>query len=74
MDILDKEKVKLLIKDYGPLEVLREIREAMRECADEYSDEGLKERAYEAAEVAELLSEVNDIAGSGSPVITDDIV
>jgi len=74
MDILDKEKIRLLIKDYGAIEVLREFHEAVKECADEYSDLGFKDRAYEAAEVAELLASVEDVAGAGSPAVTDDIV
>lgn len=74
MDILDKEKMRLLIMDYGALEVLREFRETLKACADDYSDQGLKERAYEAAEVAELLSDVEDVAGAGSPDSTVDIV
>lgn len=70
MDVFDKERLRLLIKDNGALAVLKELRLALKECADEYSDLGIKERAYEAAEIAELLAEVEDVAGSGYP---DDI-
>lgn len=58
MDILDKEKMVLFIRDYGAREVLREFREALQACADDYSDLGLKERAHETVEVMELLSKL----------------
>ncbi len=61
MDILDKGKVRLLIKDYGARHVLAELAEAMKDVADEYSDMGLKEQAREAIEVAELLSDVHTV-------------
>ncbi len=60
MDVLDKEKMLLLIKDYGALAVLEEFREALQVCADDYSDLGLKERAHETVEVIELLAKLND--------------
>lgn len=59
MDILDKEKVRLLIKDWGAREVLKEFVEALEERADSCSDMGLKEEAREAAELAELLADVH---------------
>jgi hypothetical protein len=66
--------LKTLINEYGARETLKGFIEALKSCADEYSDLGLKARAYEAAEVAELLSDVEDIAGAGSPEPSDDIV
>jgi len=60
MDILDKEKMVLLIKDYGARVVLSEFREALQVCADDYSDLGLKERAHETSEIIELLAKLND--------------
>jgi hypothetical protein len=61
MDILDNEKIRLMIKDYGAKEVLNEFRKALRSMANEYSDMGLKEQALETIEVAELLSDVHDV-------------
>lgn len=61
MDILDNEKIRLMIKDYGAKEVLREFRSALRDLANDYSDMGLKEQARETIEVAELLSDVHDV-------------
>lgn len=61
MDILDKEKVRLLIKDWGAREVLREFVEALEERADQCSDMGLKEDAHEAAELAELLAGIHTV-------------
>lgn len=74
MDQAHVYDIKTLINEYGAREVLKGFRQALKECADEYSDLGLKSRAYEAAEVAELLSDVEDVAGAGSPALTDDIV
>ncbi len=61
MDVFAKEKVRLLIKDWGVREVLSELRLALKELANEYSDLGLKERACEAADVAEILGDVRDV-------------
>lgn len=66
--------IKVLINEYGARATLKGFIEALKSCADEYSDLGLKARAYEAAEMAELLSDVEDVAGAGSPETTDDIV
>jgi hypothetical protein len=74
MDSTHVYVIKTLINEYGAQEALRGFRQALIECADEYSDLGLKGRAYEAAEVAELLSDVEDVSGAGSPAETDDIV
>lgn len=74
---MEKEQLvalKALINEYGAHETLKVFIQALEECADEYSDLGLKDRAYETAEVAELLSDVEDVAGAGSPEPTDDIV
>jgi hypothetical protein len=58
MDILDKDKLRLLIKDWGAREVLLEFIEALGEHADQCSDMGLKEQAQDATELSELLSGV----------------
>lgn len=52
--------LKKLIQDYGAKEALKVFRLALSECADDYSDLGLHERAKEAVEVAELLSSVHN--------------
>lgn len=74
MDQTHVYDIKAIINEYGAREALRGFRQALKECADEYSDLGLRDRAYEAAEVSELLSDVEDVAGAGSPDVTDDIV
>lgn len=56
MDILDKDKIRLLIKDWGAREVLLEFVEALEDHADECSDLGLKEQSRDAAELSELLA------------------
>lgn len=61
MDILDNEKIRLMIKDYGAKEVLNEFRKALHDMANDYSDQGLKDQARETIEVAELLGDVHDV-------------
>lgn len=61
---MDKEHrydIKCLINEYGARATLKAFIQTLEECADEYSDMGLKERAHEAAEVAELLAGVNTV-------------
>ena len=53
--------IKCLINEYGARGTLKGFIEALRDCADEYSDMGLKERAHEAAEVAELLASIHTV-------------
>jgi hypothetical protein len=67
-------ELKTMIHEYGVHETLQSFIEALESCADQYSDQGLKERAYEAAEAAELLSGIKDVVGAGSPDLTADIV
>lgn len=57
---MDKEKMKLFIKEYGAREVLKNFHEALKECADDYSDLGLRERAQEAASLADALDYLHD--------------
>lgn len=64
MDILDKDKVRLLIKDWGAREVLLEFIEALEEHADECSDMGLKDQARDSAELSELLAGVATVLSS----------
>jgi hypothetical protein len=53
--------IKCLINEYGARATLQGFAQALKECADEYSDMGLKERAHEAVEVAELLAGVHTV-------------
>ena len=55
MEKTDLFKFKLLINEYGAAVTLKLFAQALKECADEQSDLGLKEQARETAEVAELL-------------------
>lgn len=61
MDKQDLYTIKTLINEYGARATLKGLVAALEECADEFSDMGLKERAREAAEVAELLSDVHTV-------------
>jgi hypothetical protein len=64
MDILDKDKMRLLIKDWGAREVLLEFIEALEEHADQCSDMGLKDQAHDTAELSELLAGVATVLSS----------
>jgi hypothetical protein len=55
MDIFSAQNMRLLIKDYGASEVLKEMIKALKDCADDYSDLGLKDKAIEASEMSEML-------------------
>lgn len=48
-----------LIRQEGVKGAVRSLAAAMREFADEMSDQGLKERALEAAEVSDILGDVD---------------
>ena len=61
MDKHDLYDIKALINEHGARHTLKAFIQALEECADEYSDMGLKERAREAAEVAELLAGVHTV-------------
>jgi len=52
----DLYQLKALINEYGARGTLVAFIKALEENADEYSDMGLKERAREAAEVAEAMA------------------
>lgn len=58
MDPLAKERIRLLLKDWGTLEVLKELSEALRENANNYSDMAIKEKAVESFKESELLDDV----------------
>lgn len=53
--------IQTLVNEYGAKETLAAFRQALRQCANEYSDMGLKEKARETIEVAELLGDVHDV-------------
>ena len=52
--------IKSIIYEYGDTTVLKGIIQAMEECADEYSDLGLKEQARSVAEMAERLASLTN--------------
>jgi hypothetical protein len=52
--------IKSIIYEYGATTVLKGIIQAMEECADEYSDLGLKEQARSVAEMAERLASLTN--------------
>jgi hypothetical protein len=61
MEKVDLDTLKTLINEYGAREALTAFIQILEECADEYSDQGLKERAHETVEVIELLSGTPDV-------------
>ena len=52
--------IKSIIYEYGATTVSKGIIQAMEECADEYSDLGLKEQARSVAEMAERLASLTN--------------
>lgn len=61
MEKEDLYMIKAVIDEYGAHAVLAAFEMALKECADEYSDLGLKERAHATIEVIELLAKLDDI-------------
>jgi len=61
MEKEDIYMIQTLINEYGAKVTLAGFRQALRNSADEYSDMGLKERARETIEIAELLGDVHDV-------------
>ena len=62
----DLYRIRTLVNEYGPRATLKGFVLALKEYADEMSDLGLREKAHEAVEIAELLAGdkplLNDIA------------
>jgi hypothetical protein len=60
---MDKEDIELLqdmVEEYGARGALKGFILALRDAADLMSDMRLKERATEAADLAEVLQKVDD--------------
>ncbi len=62
MLLQDDEKVLVsLVKSYPPAVILSALASAFREHRDELSDLGIKDKAKELSEVAELIREIRDV-------------
>jgi len=62
MLLQDDEKVLVsLVKSYPPAEILSALVSAFREHRDELSDLGIKDKAKELSEIAELVGEIRDV-------------
>ena len=57
----DKTALVNIVKMYPPAEVLSALVSAFREHRDQLSDLGIKDRAKELSEVAELVGEIRDV-------------
>lgn len=67
MDKQDMDTLKKLINDYGPRETLEAFHLALKECADEMADLGLRERAYKVANLADALDYIHDAMDPTEP-------
>jgi hypothetical protein len=59
MDYFDKDTLYNMIRNYGVKDTVAGLIEMLREAADDLSDEGLKEQAIQAANMADALQELN---------------
>jgi hypothetical protein len=57
----DKKVLVSLVKSYPPKEILSALVSVFREHRDELSDLGIKDKAKELSEVAELVGEIRDV-------------
>jgi hypothetical protein len=57
----DEQVLVSLVKSYPPADILSALVSAFREHRDELSDMGIKDRAKELAEVADLVGEIRDV-------------
>lgn len=57
----DKKVLVSLVKSYPPADILSALVSAFREHRDELSDLGIRDRAKELSEVAELVGEIRDV-------------
>ena len=58
MKIKDIKLLESIINNYGAKESIKIFRRAMTSCANSYSDTGLKEKAIELSEVADILNDL----------------
>jgi hypothetical protein len=59
MDKMNVKILRVLIQEHGVKGLLTDLAQAFSQEADDLSDMGLKERAIEASDVAEVLSNYN---------------
>lgn len=57
----DKKMLVTLVKSYPPAEVLSELVSAFIQQRDELSDLGIKDKAIQFSEVADLIGEIRDV-------------
>jgi hypothetical protein len=57
----DKKALVEMVKLYPPAEILSDLVFAFRAHRDTLSDLGIKDRAKELSEVAELVGEIRDV-------------
>ena len=57
----DRDMLISLVKEYNMQEIIATLVEVTNEQADEYSDLGLKEKARDMMESADLLREIYDV-------------
>ena len=57
----DKKALVEMVKLYPPAEILSDLVSAFRDHRDTLSDLGIKDRAKELSEVAELVGEIRDV-------------
>lgn len=57
----DNKVLVSLVKSYPPADLLSALVSAFREHRDELSDLGIKDKAKELSEVAELVGEIRDV-------------
>lgn len=57
----DQKVLVDLVKSYPPADILSALVSAFREHRDELSDLGIKDKAKELSEVAELVGEIRDV-------------
>lgn len=57
----DEQVLVSLVRAYPPADILSALVSAFREHRDELSDLGIKDKAKELSEVAELVGEIRDV-------------
>ena len=55
----DVYTLRTIVNEYGVHDSVSGLIQALREYADEMSDRGLKERAIQAADMADVLQDIN---------------
>lgn len=55
----DVYTLRTIVNEYGVRDSVSGLIQALREYADEMSDRGLKEKAIQAANMADVLQDIN---------------